>query len=92
MQEKAGKVGGKEQKMVKIKRVKKKFKYSLTSATTNVLKIDLKQEYYQNTKNAKISYILYTTDISKTVIWKNKKYRKWFTEKIITERKLVQKS
>ena len=33
----------------KIKRVKNKFKYSLTSATTNVLKIDLKQGYYQNT-------------------------------------------
>ena len=49
MQEKAGKVGEKEQKMVKIKRVKNKFKYSLTSATTNVLKIDLKQGYYQNT-------------------------------------------
>lgn len=43
----AGKVGKKQQKMVKIKekRVKNKFKYSLTSATTNVLKIDLKQGY-----------------------------------------------
>ena len=54
--------------MVKIKekRVKNKFKYSLTSATTNVLTIDLKQGYYQNTQDTKNSYILYTTDISET--------------------------
>ena len=34
MHEKAGKVGEKEKKMVKIKRVKNKFKYSLTSGMT----------------------------------------------------------